>query len=579
MRSALLMRALPLLTAAATVVLLVSSGQPGDAQTVGHGGPAGSPLHARIVGTPIAGTPARSGPAPAPVTGLPSKKQQIKVLKAALAKMHKNYAHLSQFEPGPQDVFDYNLAPLWLKGIDGAGTTVAVIEGWDYTPINKVVAQFDAAMGLPNPQIQTIFPSGPLPKKCPHGMQILGSYGSCAAWGGELTLDVEAAHLMAPYAKIVISATPADTQENDDAASNVAPPEMMHALEYISAHHIADSISISDGTGETTYPDGPAEITSQDAGELTAAAAGIPVMVATGDCGVVQNLAIANNQCGNTSTGPDTAAWDDSPWITAVGGSVPNMTSTGKKAGPDPVWHVGGIFAEGAGYSSVFTRPSYQNEVADITHSPMRSVPDITMDASDGTSQAAPLFNGIMALATQVNHGLVGPINPVLYQLGPQGAKAGIADVVKGNDSVVVNGKVTVQGFTASKGFDVATGWGTIFAPTFVPALAAAVRANHENAAVRAQAQAQLTGLEHSSTLSVTDIPKGGYSYLFGTGFLPLHPVTFSIDGKTIATLHANTLGDVTYMISPSLLKLSPGSHTAQLSGMLLTTTVGFTSH
>ncbi len=580
MRRALLMRALPTLTAAATVVFLVSSGQPSQAVTVGHGGPAGSPLRARIVGTPIAGTPVRSGPAPAPVTGLPSKKQQIKVLKAALAKMHKNYSKLSKFEPGPQDVFDYNVGSLWLKGIDGAGTTVAVIEGWDNPGIGQIVAGFDKDLGLPNPQIQTIFPSGPLPKKCPHGMVILGSYGSCQAWAqGELPLDVLAAHLMAPYAKIVISATPADTQETDDAASNVAPPEMMHALEYITAHHIADSISISDGTGETTYPAGPVEITSQDAGELTAAAGGIPVLVATGDCGVVQNLAIANNQCGNTSSGPDTAAWDDSPWVTAIGGSVPNLNSKGQKVGPDPVWHVDGIFSEGAGYSSVFTRPSYQNGVANITRSPMRSVPDITMDASSGTSQAAPLFNGIMALATQVNHGLVGPINPVLYKLGPEGAKAGIADVVKGNDSVIVNGKVTVQGFTAAKGFDVATGWGTVNAATFVPALAAATRAAHEDRAVRAQAQSQLTGLEHSTTLSVTNIPKGGSSYLFGTGFLPLHPVTFTIDGKTIATLTANTLGDVTYMINPSLLGLSPGKHTAQLSGMVLTTTAGFTSH
>jgi len=55
--------------------------------------------------------------------------------------------------------------------------------------------------------------------------------------------------------------------------------------------------------------------------------------------------------------------------------------------------------------------------------------------------------------------------------------------------------------------------------------------------------------------------------------------VTFSIDGKAIATLTANTLGDLTYMIDPSLLGLSPGSHTVQLSGMVLTTTVSFTSH
>src|SRR5690349_9847606 len=103
------MRALPTLTAVAMVVFLVSAGQPGQAVTAGHGGAAsGSPLPARIVGTPISGTSARAGPAPAPVTGLPSTKQQINVLKAALAKMHQNYATLSQSEPGPQDVFDYN---------------------------------------------------------------------------------------------------------------------------------------------------------------------------------------------------------------------------------------------------------------------------------------------------------------------------------------------------------------------------------------------------------------------------------------------------------------------------------------
>jgi subtilase family serine protease len=582
MRNPLLMQAVPMLTASLTVAFLVAPGQPGQATTVGHGTTAGgAPPRAHVTGTALAGASARTAAAAAPVTGLSSKKQQIKVLKAALAKMHKNYSTLSPNEPGPQDVFDYNVGSLWLKGIDGAGTTVAVIEGWDQPHIGRIMARFDKPLGLPNPRIQTIFPSGPLPKKCPPRMVKLGSYGSCQAWAdGELPLDVAAVHLMAPYAKIVISATPADTQETDDAASNVAPPEMMQALEYISAHHSANVISISDGTGETTYPSGPVEITSQDAGELTAAAAGIPVLVATGDCGVVQNLAIANNQCGTTSATPDTAAWDDSPWVTAIGGSVPNLNRHGRKIGPDPVWHVGGIFSEGAGYSSVFKRPSYQNGVANITHSPMRSVPDITMDASSGTSQAAPLFNGVLALATQVNHGNIGPINPVLYKvLGPQGAKAGIADVVKGNNSVVVNGKVTVPGFTAGKGFDVATGWGTVNAASFVPALTAATRASHEDQAVRKQAQAQLRMLEHSTRLSVTDIPKGGRSYLLGTGLLPHHPVTFTIDGKKIATLTANTLGDVTYMIVPSMLGLSHGKHTARLAGMVLTTTTSFSSH
>ena len=308
---------------------------------------------------------------------------------------------------------------LWLKGIDGTGTTVAVIEGWDDPGIATFIHTRDVRYGLPDPVIQTIYPSGPLPAQCPPGMVVLGSYGSCHAWAGELELDVLTAHLIAPYAKIVISATPADSEITDDPASNVAPPEMMRALEYISANHIANAISISDGTGELTYGFGKPQIHANDPGPLSAAAAGIPVLNATGDCGVVQNLAVANAQCGDTSPGPATATWDDNPWVTAVGGSVPNVSTTsGLKLGPDPLWHVNGIFSEGAGFSSIYPRPSYQDGVARITGSRMRSVPDITMDSQDGTSESAPMVAGVLALATQLNHGRnLGPINPVLYDV------------------------------------------------------------------------------------------------------------------------------------------------------------------
>ena len=47
--------------------------------------------------------------------------------------------------------------------------------------------------------------------------------------------DALPAHLIAPYAKIIISATPADTQETDDAASQVAMPEIMEGVEVIAA--------------------------------------------------------------------------------------------------------------------------------------------------------------------------------------------------------------------------------------------------------------------------------------------------------------------------------------------------------
>jgi hypothetical protein len=503
----------------------------------------------------------------------PGKQQRIKVLTAALRTMQRTFSKHRFDTPGPQDVFDYQIGNLWKRGIDGSGTTVAVIEGWDDPNVGRIVAEFDKTYGLPNPQIRTVFPMGQLPRKCPSGIVRLGSYGSCDAWKGELELDVISAHLMAPYAKIVISATPADSEITDDAASQVAPPEMMRALEYISDRHLADAISISDGTGEITYSHGREEITAQDPGELAAAAAGIPVMVATGDCGVVQNLAVANNQCGNTSATPDTAAWDDSGWVTAVGGSVPNLGPTGRRIGPDPLWHAG-RFSEGAGFSSVFRRPAYQNRVAGITRSRMRSVPDITMDAQNGTSQSAPLFAGVLALATQLNHGKVGPINPALYGiLGPAGARAGIADVVRGNNSAP-----GVTGFSAAKGFDVASGWGTINASRFVPSLVAATRAEHGESSARRQAAAELSRIEHGIQLSPDVIPAGHTAYLAARGFLPGHPVGLYIDNVLIRTLTASAFGSVTDTINPSTLKLPPGQHVLAMKSMLFTATRSFTS-
>jgi subtilase family serine protease len=493
----------------------------------------------------------------------------VKTLTAVLDNMTRNYAHYAESTPGPQDIVDYNIGDLWKKGIDGTGTTIALIEGWDDPQINDVIKTFDQKYGLPDPEIQTIYPSGNghLPAQCPPGMVALGSYGSCESWKSELELDVATAHLIAPYAKILITATPADSEITDDAASQVAPPEMMQGLEYIAQNHLADAISISDGTGESTYSYGKAEITAQDPGLLSAAAAGIPVMVATGDCGVVQNLAVASAQCGNTTKTPDTAAWDDSPWVTAMGGSVPNVDTAGRRLGPDPLW-AQGRFSEGAGYSAVYPRPVYQNRVNSLT----RSVPDITMDAQNGTSEAAPMFAGVLALAAQLNHGSVGPINKMLYDvLGPRGAPAGIADVVTGNNSVPA-GTASIPGFAAGTGFDVASGWGTIDASRFVLELVAAIRAHNGPDSLQHQAADALTRLQHSIALTA----RGDSTYLLAAGFLPQHPVELDIDGHQLATITANTLGSVSYAVDPALLKLPQGRHKLTLKSMLLTATTNF---
>jgi hypothetical protein len=526
-----------------------------------------------------------AGPtAASPSSPGPSKTQHITVLTRALMLMQREYGKLRSAEPGPVDVLDYQVGDLWKRGVDGTGTTIAVIEGWNDPGITSLIAARDKQLGLPNPQITTIYPTGShrLPAACPPGMVKLGFYGSCQAWQAEAALDVFAVHLMAPYAKIVVAVAPPDSQITGDAASNVAPPEFMQAVEYLSVHHLANVISISDGTGESTYSHGSEEIRAQDPGELTAAAHGIPVLLGTGDTGAAQHLAV--NPAGRSFQDSithtrATGVWDDSPWVTAVGGSIPNLSATGKRRGPDPVWNMSPV-GEGAGFSAVYPRPGYQDSVAAITRSRWRSVPDLTMDASRGTSEAGPLLAGVLALATQLNHGQnVGPVNTVLYHvLGPAGLRDGIADVVSGNNTVTIHGKVFVPGFTAARGFDVASGWGTIRASTFAPALAAATQAAHQDAAVRAEANTALARLEHQEQLSRPSAGREGTTLLTAQGFLPGHPVTLYIDGRKIVTLHADRRGSVSYLIKPSALGLRPGRHVAHLVSMLITKTGMFHS-
>jgi hypothetical protein len=56
-------------------------------------------------------------------------------------------------------ILDYNVGALWKQGIDGTGTTIALIDGWDDPQINDVIKAFDQKYGLPDPEIQTVYPS------------------------------------------------------------------------------------------------------------------------------------------------------------------------------------------------------------------------------------------------------------------------------------------------------------------------------------------------------------------------------------------------------------------------------------
>jgi subtilase family serine protease len=91
-----------------------------------------------------------------------------------------------------------------------------------------------------------------------------------------------------------------------------------------------------------------------------------------------------------------------------------------------------------------------------------------------GTSEASPVFSGIVAIADQAAGHRLGWLNPYLYLLG--GVRApGIPDITAGNNTVTFpqDGQtITVQGFNAVRGYDLASGLGTADGAKLVSELA-----------------------------------------------------------------------------------------------------------
>jgi subtilase family serine protease len=345
----------------------------------------------------------------------------------------------------------YGVPDLWNAGVTGAGTTVAVVDSFGDPNAAQVLDSYDTEHGLPAADLSVIAPAGPIPVCTPALEQQIG----CDDWIGETDLDIVMVHAIAPEAHIVIAATPVNETEGFTGL-----PEMMDAIAYIAKHHIADVISLSFGTPEDDFPtlNDPKQL---DYAFRDAKAAGIPVVAATGDCGATDNTLDSATQCGQVFP-YRVASWPGSdPLVTAVGGSVLQLDANNQQIAPAVLWP-----ESGAGLSKTYARPSWQDKVASITGSTQRSLPDITMQGIDGTSQATPLFGAVLALATQLHGGPLGFIDSALYKMGPKGAKAGIVDITSGNNS-----QYGVSGFSAGTGFDTASGWGTVDPETFVPAL------------------------------------------------------------------------------------------------------------
>lgn len=375
----------------------------------------------------------------------------------------------------------YFLRPLLRKGINGRGQSIVIVDSFGSPTIRHDLQVFDRQFRLAAPRsLMIIHPAGPIPAFRPTPTRI--------GWAEETTLDVEWAHVMAPRARIVLVETPVSENEGRSGF-----PQIVKAEKYVMAHKLGGVISQSFGATEETFPTGTLRPLRGAYLEAAQPAHNVTVVSASGDAGATDYRSDMRTFYTRRVT-----SWPASdPLVTAVGGLDLRLDKFGRRKAPDKVWNDPGFpSASGGGKSIIFGRPKFQHTDAAIVGA-HRGVPDISMSASCGhpvdiyqsftgggwqiicgTSEATPLFAGVIALADQVAGRSLGPINADLYKLASTG-RSGIADITRGNNTVTFqqNGTTyTVRGWDAVPGYDLSSGLGTIYASVFVPRLAALAR-------------------------------------------------------------------------------------------------------
>jgi subtilase family serine protease len=370
----------------------------------------------------------------------------------------------------------YGLPGLYNHGLNGAGKTIVIVDAFGSPTIQSDLASFDSAFGLSAPpSFKVIQPdSEPVPPWDPNNSDMVG-------WGEETTLDVEYSHAIAPGANILLVETPVSETEGVTGL-----PEIVEAENYVIDHHLGDVISQSFGATEETFPS-PESIFNLRSAVINAARHDVTVLGSSGDAGSTDTELDLNDLFPYKVN-----SWPSSdPLVTSVGGTQLHLNADGNRLAPDNVWNDSALFgqlaASGGGLSAVFRRPDYQDSVYP-TVGRHRGTPDVSMSAAvdggaivywtipgdtpgysiiGGTSEASPMFSGIVAIADQAAGRDLGLLNPTLY--AHANGRSGLTDITLGNNDpgTFTNlgpddpGTFTVDGYDAVPGYDLASGLGT----------------------------------------------------------------------------------------------------------------------
>jgi subtilase family serine protease len=378
---------------------------------------------------------------------------------------------------GPQQIRTaYGIDKLLAKGVNGQGRTIVIIDAYNPPNVEAELARFSTTWGLPTANFRVVNPYGAGYDETDANQQ---------GWSGEIALDVEWAHVVAPSARIVL----VTAKTNDD-------KDIVDAVEYAVDHRLGDVISQSYGEDERCFD--KKLLPRAHAVYQRATRLGITLTASTGDQGAAQPT------CDNSSYSLAASYPASDPTNLGVGGTSLTADLTTGKYGSETVWNESIPFgaAGGGGFSTIFRKPGYQYGVVPGKY---RGLPDVSYNAGinggvltywdpipsatgdegfyifGGTSAGAPQWAGLTALAAQLRHRSLGLLNDSIYAAARNRRVQNFLfhDITTGNNTytdVDATGTPTglvVQGYSATPGWDAATGFGTPKADRLVPFLAA----------------------------------------------------------------------------------------------------------
>src|SRR2546430_4069370 len=184
----------------------------------------------------------------------------------------------------------YNIGPLYAKGLNGKGRTIAVVDSYGSDTMAHDLHVFNQAFGLAPmcgeegvtcaagmPTFSELAINGtpetkPQPGKGTH-------LEDKAAWALEVALDVETSHAIAPMANILLVHS-----NNAETLGVQGFPNMMKAEDYVVKHHLANVISQSFASAEDAFGSS-ASLQNLRYAFKNAAANGVTVLGSSGDGG------------------------------------------------------------------------------------------------------------------------------------------------------------------------------------------------------------------------------------------------------------------------------------------------------